>query len=128
MRTILAAVAILAAGTGLSSAQDATTTSAVSAYTEVEDGAMMVTTFNLTVDDLDDMDIVGANGDEIGEVDDVLMNASGEIVAVSAEVGGFLGIGDTEGVFPLDQLTLQGDEFVTSLTKEQVEALEERVD
>ena len=128
MRTILAAVAILAAGTGLSSAQDATTTSAVSAYTEVEDGAMMVTTFNLTVDDLDDMDIVGANGDEIGEVDDVLMNASGEIVAVSAEVGGFLGLGDTEVVFPLDQLTLQGDEFVTSLTKEQVEALEERVD
>ncbi|APH71283.1 PRC-barrel domain-containing protein [Aquibium oceanicum] len=120
MRTILVAAAALAAGTSLSLAQ--------TAYTEVEDDTMIVMPFNISADDLEDMDVVGANGEEIGEVEDVLMNASGAIAAVSVEVGGFLGIGESEVVFPLDQLKLQGDDLVTSLTQEQVEALEDWAD
>lgn len=77
----------------------------------------------LSVDQLEDMDIVDANGDTIGDVEEVLADAAGNIVAVSAEVGGFLGIGDKEVVVAIDRLTMQGDRLMTSLTKEQLEAL-----
>ncbi len=78
---------------------------------------------NMTVDQLEDMDIVNADGDEIGEVEEVLADVDGNIVAITAEVGGFLGIGDKEVVVSLDEFELRDDELVTSLTKEQLEAL-----
>lgn len=124
MYKTLFATAAVVAGTSLSFAQ--TTTNA--GYLKVEDESLMVLPFNLSVDEIDDMEIIGANGEEIGEVDEVLMTADGQITAVSAEVGGFLGIGETEVVFPLTQLSLRDDELVTPLTKEQVEALEEWID
>lgn len=93
-------------------------------YQAVEDETLNVEPFNITVGDLDDMDVVNAQGDEIGEVEDVLMEG-GEIAGVAVEVGGFLGIGDKTVVVPLDQLSLQGDDLVTNLTEEELEALPE---
>lgn len=92
-------------------------------YREVRDEQMVVQPFNLAVDRMDDMDVYGAGGEKIGEIDEVLMNAAGQPVAVSVDVGGFLGIGGQEVIVALDQLRLDGQRFVTSLTKEQVEAL-----
>ena len=69
---------------------------------KVEDGSKMVQPFNVSVDALDDMDVVGPDNAEIGEVDEVLMDASGQVVAVVTEVGGFLGIGEKEVVIKLD--------------------------
>ena len=73
--------------------------------------------------ELGDMDVVTPNGDKIGEVEEVLMDTSGQVVAVAVEVGGFLGIGDDDVIIRLDQLRLQDNQFVTTLTKEQIEAL-----
>jgi sporulation protein YlmC with PRC-barrel domain len=73
--------------------------------------------------ELDDMDVVTPNGDKIGEVEEVLMDTSGQVVAVAVEVGGFLGIGDNDVIIRLDQLRLQDSQLVTTLTKEQIEAL-----
>ena len=69
------------------------------------------------------MDVYGPGGEKIGEIDEVLMNAAGQPVAVSVEVGGFLGIGEREAVVMLYQLRLDGQRFVTNLTKAQIEAL-----
>jgi sporulation protein YlmC with PRC-barrel domain len=69
------------------------------------------------------MDVYSTNGEEIGDIDEVLVNASGQPVAVSVEVGGFLGIGDREVIVQLNQLRLDGQRFVVSLTREQIEAL-----
>lgn len=77
----------------------------------------------MTVEQLEDMDIVNAQGDSIGEVEEVLADAQGNIVAVTAEVGGFLGIGDREVVVSLEHLQLQGDRFMTNLTSEQLETM-----
>jgi hypothetical protein len=95
---------------------------------EVENEAMMVERFNLSVDQLEDMDIHGPGGERIGEIDDVLMTPEGEIAAVSVEVGGFLGIGDKEVVMELNQLRREGDAIMTDLTKEQIKALQSRDD
>jgi ribosomal 30S subunit maturation factor RimM len=72
---------------------------------------------------LDDMNVVTPGGEKVGEVDEVLIDATGEVIAVAIEVGGFLGIGDDEVIIPLDQLRLENNQLVTTLTKEQIEAL-----
>jgi uncharacterized protein YrrD len=69
------------------------------------------------------MRVVGADGESIGEVEDVLIDSTGRVVAVSVEAGGFLGMGDRDVIMQLDSLELQGDEFATTLTREEVEAL-----
>jgi len=95
----------------------------VTAYREAEDDDLIVQPFNLTVDQIEDMDLKDAGGDEIGEVDDVLIDAAGQPVAVTIEVGGVLGIGDREVVLGLDQLKLMDDHFVTDADKATIEAL-----
>jgi hypothetical protein len=92
---------------------------------EADDDYMMVQPFNVSVDDLEDMDLYGPGGEEIGEVEEVLADGSGQPVAVAAEVGGFLGVGEQDVVIGLDQLRLDGEHLVSGMTKEQLEALPE---
>jgi PRC-barrel domain len=95
----------------------------VAVYQEAEDDDMMVQPFNLSVDDIEDMDLKTQAGDEIGEVEEVLVDGDGQPVAVAVEVGGFLGMGDHQAVVGLDQLTVMDDDLVTSLDKDAIEAL-----
>jgi sporulation protein YlmC with PRC-barrel domain len=118
-RTLLAAALPLALFAAPAFAQSAAT----GALVEVEDETQVVGAYNLSVDKVEDMDIYSATGEEIGEVDEVLMNADGQIVALVAEVGGFLGIGDKDVVLQLDQVQLQGDRLTVDMTKEQLEQL-----
>jgi hypothetical protein len=103
-------------------------TGSVSPLVEAKAKAMMVESFNLSVDQLEDMGIHGVGGKRIGEVDEVLMTSEGKIAALAVEVGGFLGIGDKEVVMELNQLRREGDTLMTDLTKEQIEALQSWVD
>jgi ribosomal 30S subunit maturation factor RimM len=73
--------------------------------------------------ELGDMNVVNPAGEKIGEVEEVLMDTSGKVVAVAVEVGGFLGIGDDDVIIPLDQLRLENNQLMTALTKEQIEVL-----
>ena len=75
---------------------------------------------NVTIDQLEDMEIYGPNGEEIGDVDDVLVDASAKPVAISADVGGFLGLGEKEVVIGIDQVTQDGDHLKVAMTKDQV--------
>ena len=56
---------------------------------KAEDKSVKVQSLNVTIDQLEDMEIYGPNGEEIGDVDDVLVDASAKPVAISADVGGF---------------------------------------
>jgi len=49
-------------------------------------------------------DIIGADNQRIGSVDDVLVDAEGRIVAVVVGIGGFLGIGQREVAIPVGSL------------------------
>jgi hypothetical protein len=111
-------------GAGATQAQQAGTAApAVTGLHEAEDEAMTVPPFNLSVDRLEDMNLAATGGDEIGAIDEVLVDSTGQPVAVAAEVGGFLGIGDKTVVIGLDQLRLENDRLVTGMSKEQIEGL-----
>ena len=83
----------------------------------------MVAPFNVSIDDFEEMEIYGPGGEEIGEVDAVLVDAAAKPVAVAAEVGGFLGMGEKDVVIGLDQLSQDGDHLKVNMTKEQIGAL-----
>jgi sporulation protein YlmC with PRC-barrel domain len=91
-------------------------------YVEIDDDAFIVTQYNLTVDQIEDMDLYGPGGDQIGEIEEVLIDASGDVVGLSVETENFLGIGGEDVILGLDQVELVGDRFVTSLTEDQLEA------
>ena len=85
----------------------------------------MVAPFNVSIDDLEEMEIYGPAGEEVGEVNAVLVDAAAKPVAVAAEVGGFLGMGEKDVVIDLGQLTQDGDHLKINMTKEQIGALPE---
>lgn len=127
--TLTAATAALLGAAGLAHAQDAAAPGEMAALPanliEVENDAMVVEPFGVTVDELEDADIHDQTGERIGEVEEVLMTADdGQVVAVAAEIGGFLGIGDDEVAVPLDRLTWEGDGTVRiDLTEDQAKSL-----
>jgi PRC-barrel domain protein len=93
------------ATTGGALAQQAAAPGAAAGHQEVRDERLVVQPFNLTVDQIDDMDVHGPGGEKIGEVDEVLMDSTGRpVAAVSVEVGGFLGIGGREVIVGFDRL------------------------
>ena len=117
MHRYLMITAALIGAVGLAHAQQPPTNS-VPLLVEVEDEAMMVERFNLSVKQLEDMEVTDSGGKRIGEVEQVLMTPEGKITAVSVEV-----VGDKEVVMELDQLRRKGDVFISAFTEEQVKAL-----
>lgn len=51
-----------------------------------------------------DADVYGQNGEEIGEVENILVGTDGTIRSLIIEAGGFLDIGDTEFAVPWDRI------------------------
>ncbi|MGE0716242.1 MAG: PRC-barrel domain-containing protein [Alphaproteobacteria bacterium] len=90
---------------------------------EIKDEKRVVAPWNLSVDKIKDMNVYAPDGSKIGEVDKVLEDASGQATAAVVEFGGFLGIGETEVVVPLAQLSVSGEKLTTALTKEQIKAM-----
>lgn len=87
------------------------------------DDDLVVAAFNRSVDEIEDADLLNAAGEEIGEVEEVLVDAGGRAVAIVADVGDFLGIGDKEVIIGLDLVELRGDDLVTTLTREELAGL-----
>jgi len=92
-------------------------------YLQVLDGDRVVPTWQVTVGELESADVYAADGEEIGDVEDVLMTANGEIVGLTAEVGGFLGLGEREIAFELDSLAWDGERVIVRMTNEQIGSL-----
>jgi hypothetical protein len=92
---------------------------------EIKDDSAIVSSLDMNVKKLKGMDIIGADGKKIGEIDKVLADSSNQPKAVTVDAGGFLGIGGHEVVLSLDQLQKNTDkDFKVSMNKEQVEKLE----
>ena len=138
LRSLAAAATAAALLTGLAGpsaaqtkapAQQPSTTSAaadglaVKALRELDDNDRTAHWNGRAVDELEDMDIVNAEGEKIGEVEEVLADAAGNVVALTAEAGGFLGLGDKEVVVSTEHLRLEGERLTTSLTAEQLETM-----
>src|SRR5262245_15406793 len=72
-------------------------------------------------------DIVNANGDTVGEVENVVIDKDGAVKYVIAGVGGFRGVGQQHVALEWDALTITDnrEHVVANVTKEQLEALHE---
>ncbi|MGE3282925.1 MAG: PRC-barrel domain-containing protein [Alphaproteobacteria bacterium] len=68
-------------------------------------------------------DVYGANGEDVGDLENLLISPDGRVRAAIVEFGGFLGIGTNKVAVSWDQLQINGDRVVTNLTKEQVRAM-----
>jgi ribosomal 30S subunit maturation factor RimM len=93
---------------------------------EVKDNNAMAKDLNVNVRDLEAMAIYGSDGKKIGEVKNVLADSSNDIKAVTADVGGFLGMGAREVVIPIDKLKkgTEKDRLQTAMTKDEIQKLE----
>ncbi|MBJ3776813.1 PRC-barrel domain-containing protein [Acuticoccus mangrovi] len=86
-----------------------------------------VVSYSIRVDELEGEDVLNSAGEEIGEIDEVMLDpASGKPVVI-VSVGGFLGIGDRDVAFPYDDFTITGDDVVlnTTLTRAEIKAMPE---
>ena len=68
------------------------------------------------------------NYDNIGEIEDIVLDSSGQMQGIVAEVGGFLGIGDHHVMLPVEDVRLVPVDdseyaYVTRYTEEQLEQL-----
>jgi hypothetical protein len=75
-------------------------------------------------------DTVGADWNQIGEIEDIVLNQSGQVIGIVAEVGGFLDIGDKHVVIEVNDLNLVAVDdatyaYVTRLNEEDLEAMQD---
>jgi PRC-barrel domain len=122
-RCLLPAAAVVL----LASASPAHAQQAGSAVLREAPGEVMVEPFNKSSTELEDMNILSNEGEEMGEVEKVLVDGNGQPVAITAEIGGFLGVGEKIVVIGLDRLELRGDEepdVATTLTKEELQGMQ----
>src|SRR5690606_20298752 len=94
-------------------------------WLEIEDDALTVAPLNLTVDQIEDMDVYTAGGEKVGEVEEVLGMTQTAATALAVEVGQFLDVDDRDVIIRLDQITVQDDRLVIDMTKEQLATFEE---
>jgi hypothetical protein len=73
------------------------------------DGWQQVPVAELSVDDLTDAAVFGAGQEQIGSVNDVHLDADGQIEYVTVDVGGFLGLGTHTFAIGFDEMTVLRD-------------------
>ncbi|ATI42176.1 hypothetical protein CBW24_09225 [Pacificitalea manganoxidans] len=90
--------------------------------------------YAVDVDDADWADMsyseVDAEWEQVGEIEDIVLDRSGQMVGVVAEVGGFLDIGDKHVIIPVENVRLvpvDDVEFalVTNHTEDELESMED---
>jgi ribosomal 30S subunit maturation factor RimM len=79
----------------------------------------------MTVGDILGMQVIGANGNDVGEIDYVYQNANGYMAVIG--IGGFLGLGEHTVALPLGDFTMNGDGqlVLDGRTEEELEAMQE---
>ena len=72
---------------------------------------------------IDDVAVYGTDGEEIGDVENIIFGPDDRVISVVAEVGGFWDIGDTHVNIPWDQVELApgGDGITVPVTQQNVE-------
>lgn len=70
-------------------------------------------------------DVYGSQGEQIGEIEDIVINKQGKAKAALLDVGGFLGIGGKRVAVPFDRLNMQGDRIIAGMSKDQIRGLPE---
>ncbi|MDU9006788.1 PRC-barrel domain-containing protein [Sedimentitalea todarodis] len=74
-------------------------------------------------------DGVGPDWNDIGEIEDIILDRNGQIIGIVAEIGGFLDIGDKHVLIPVEDIRLTPVDdktyvIVTRKTEEQLGEME----
>jgi sporulation protein YlmC with PRC-barrel domain len=78
----------------------------------------------IAVSSLEGADVYNARGQDLGEVDRIIVTPQGKQFVVVAS-GGFLGIGEDKVAFPLDRFWSRGDNLVIrGVTEDDIEAMD----
>jgi sporulation protein YlmC with PRC-barrel domain len=102
----LAPAAGLAQTTTQETGQTATTQMAQQPTHATQDGFLVRQEADqMLVGNLMGVDVIGAAGENIGSVDDVVADREGRIVGIVVGVGGFLGMGQKDVAIPMDALS-----------------------
>lgn len=67
-------------------------------------------------------EVYGMRGEEVGEIENLLIGPDGRVRAAIIEFGGFLGIGENEVAVPWDRMNVAGDRVIVNMTEEQIKA------
>ena len=86
-------------------------------YREAEDKGLMIEPLDLTVGQIDHMEVVTSTGEPVGRVDGVIMDSSGRIVAIRVESGG------KEALIHLHEFRVDGSRLVSSITGADIQTL-----
>ncbi|WP_108398681.1 PRC-barrel domain-containing protein [Devosia submarina] len=91
-------------------------------WIEIDDDAVQVPGLNVSVDELEDMDVFTERGESIGEVDEVLGTEAGVVSAVAIEIDEGL-FDDKTIILEISELSVAEGRLITQLTQEQIEAM-----
>ncbi|MEH6641672.1 PRC-barrel domain-containing protein [Vreelandella glaciei] len=75
----------------------------------------------MTAASLMDTEVFGSGNEEIGSVENILLNDQNEIVAIIAQVGGFWDIGDTHVLVPWEEVDVNVDGVSIPVTEDNAE-------
>lgn len=73
---------------------------------------------------VEDVDVRNADGDKLGEVEEILVDSDGLPAGFLIEIGGFFDLADADVSVPLNALTWDGAGYVSKMTLEQLENLQ----
>jgi sporulation protein YlmC with PRC-barrel domain len=71
--------------------------------------------------------LVSSDGEQLGEISNVLVTSDGQVEAILVSRGGALGLGGSDVAVPWDQIQIQGDQTVVNMTQDEVEQLPDYV-
>ena len=102
MRLLMAASALASGLAGMAAAQEAKIEADIVPLADWRYDELY--TDGISVDDMIGSDVKGPTGDDIGDVENVLIGQDGQVLSVVAEVGGFFELGDTHVNIPWDMV------------------------
>jgi len=112
MKTFLTTASLLALMAVPAIAQDTTmpkTTTLPSEQQEMAPAKTAAYAGQLSAADLLNKSVTNASNENVGDINDIRIDASGKIAAVIVGVGGFLGLGEKDVALPFDQLAFTRD-------------------
>jgi hypothetical protein len=90
---------------------------------EIKNDDARAASLNISRKDLAASSIFASDGKKIASINRVLGDNTGNIKAVTADVGRYLGMASKEVVFPVDQLSKSEDHLTTAMTKDEIQKL-----
>jgi hypothetical protein len=127
---VAAAALLFASGSAIAQQSSRTVGASVDIQgplTEIKNDDARAPSLNISRRDLAASSIYGSDGKKIASVNRVLGDNTGNIKAVTADVGRFLGVASKEVIFPVDQLSksAENDHLTTTMTKDDIQKLQQ---